>query len=205
MNHDPHGRLPRGLQPNDDVDVPARRRSFSCITRRSAMLGSAALPLAMLDAIRSRKQMLARQSIIAPVRLVIPAIGVDAEVEQIHIVDGVMDVPRDPWHVGWYSQLAFPGQGANVVMAGHKDWWNVGPVVFWDLGRLDRGNDLVIWSHRGDEIRYVVETTDQISATTAPAAYTANTGSERLTLITCSGTFDGSQYDSRLIVRALPA
>ncbi len=169
------------------------------------MLGSAALSLALVDAARARERSIAGQSFVAPARLLIPAIGVDAEVEQIHIVDGVMDVPEDPWRVGWYSQLAFPGQGGNVVMAGHKDWWNVGPVFFWDLGQLEPEDDVVIRSHRGDEIQYVVETIDQLSSAIPPAEYTADTGSELLTLITCSGTFDGSEYDSRLIVRARPA
>jgi len=169
------------------------------------MFGTAALSLALIDANRVPERAIARQQIVTPARLLIPAIGVDAEVEQIHIVDGVMDVPADPWRVGWYSQLAFPGQGGNVVMAGHKDWWNVGPVAFWDLGLLVPGDDLVIRGHRGDEFHYSVESIEQLSSAVPPIGYTASTGAELLTLITCSGTFDGAQYDFRLIVRARPA
>lgn len=163
------------------------------------------LALALFEPTSGQKAVLIRQMVGAPARLVIHPIGVDAEIEQIHIRDGVMAVPDDPWHVGWYSQLGFPGDGGNVVMAGHKDWWDIGPVVFWDLGLLQPGDTIVVLSHGGDELRYAVESVDQLSSMTPPAEYTANTGSELLTLITCSGTFDGAEYDARLIVRARPA
>jgi LPXTG-site transpeptidase (sortase) family protein len=139
---------------------------------------------------------------VAPAELSIPIIELDAAVEQVHIIEGVMEAPDDPWKVGWYPQLAYPGQGSNVVIAGHRDWWNVGPAVFWDLGNLDVGDDIMLISASGEEMKYVVDTVDELSAATPPSEYTTGSGQETLTLITCAGTFDGSVYDERLIVRA---
>jgi LPXTG-site transpeptidase (sortase) family protein len=145
----------------------------------------------------------ARQMRFAPATVEVPSIGIDAEVEQVHIIDGVMEAPDDPWKVGWYPQLAFPGQGANVVMAGHKDWWDVGPAVFWDLSELEPEADILLTSAGGDVLTYAVASVDALSAATPPSEYTAGVGHELLTLITCSGSFDGASYDERLIVRAV--
>jgi LPXTG-site transpeptidase (sortase) family protein len=145
----------------------------------------------------------ARQAIFAPVDLVIPAITLEAEIEQVYIVDGVMQAPDDPWKVGWYSQLAFPGQGNNVVMAGHKDYWNVGPAVFQDLTSLEPGAPILLRNRQREELVYEVVSVESLSASTPPSEYTASDGGETLTLITCSGTFDGESYSDRLIVRAV--
>jgi sortase (surface protein transpeptidase) len=139
----------------------------------------------------------------APATVEVPSIGINAEVEQVHIINGVMEAPDDPWKVGWYPQLAFPGQGANVVMAGHKDWWDVGPAVFWDLSDLEPDAEILLTSAGGDMLTYIVSSVDALSAATPPSEYTTGVGHELLTLITCSGSFDGAAYDERLIVRAV--
>lgn len=142
-----------------------------------------------------------RQGLFAPVRIRIGTIGLDAAIEQVHIIDGVMQTPQDPWNVGWYSQLAFPLTDQNVVLAGHRDWWGIGPVVFWDLATLVTGDRIELTSQEGGILEYRVESIDQLDAATPPAEYTATTSGEELTLVTCSGNFDGTLYDARLVVR----
>ena len=59
----------------------------------------------------------------APVRISIPAIGLDTEVVPVAIdTDGAMSAPENPDTVGWYSLGPGIGIGGNVVMAGHVDW-----------------------------------------------------------------------------------
>src|SRR5438309_658887 len=68
-----------------------------------------------------------------PVRLVIPAIQVDASVEQVgRTPDGAMDVPKESNDVGWYKLGFRPGEQGNAVMAGHLDT-ATDRAVFWDL------------------------------------------------------------------------
>src|SRR5829696_7867169 len=70
---------------------------------------------------------------VAPVELLIDSVGVDAPIELGAVTDGAMQDPSGPWVVSWYNQLGKIGEGGNVVMAGHVDYWNVGPAVFWDV------------------------------------------------------------------------
>jgi sortase (surface protein transpeptidase) len=145
---------------------------------------------------------------VPPVRIGIPAIGVDADIEWVAIEDGVMEVPSDPWEVGWYPHFGAPGSEGNVVMAGHVDWWGYGPTVFADLGLLGPGDEVVITGEDGSEFDYVVTETWTVDATSSKddvrRVLDPGTG-EWLTLITCAGDFDGEGYDARLVVRAKPA
>jgi LPXTG-site transpeptidase (sortase) family protein len=137
-----------------------------------------------------------------PTRIMIPDINVDAVIEQVGIVDGQMGTPEDVWAVGWYPVISGPGNFTNVVMAGHKDWWNVGPVVFWDLNLLVPGNKVYLAGEDGSGFTYVVTDSFEIDANTNAAEVVSDTGGETLTLITCGGPFDGAEYLQRWIVRA---
>ncbi|GIW03883.1 MAG: hypothetical protein KatS3mg059_0503 [Thermomicrobiales bacterium] len=74
-----------------------------------------------------------------PVSITIQKIGVDATIETIEIVDGVMQDPTGPWVVSWYKETARLGEVGNVVMAGHLDYWDVGPAVFYNIAQLHQG------------------------------------------------------------------
>src|SRR5699024_11688568 len=67
-----------------------------------------------------------------PMNIVVENAGINASVEMQDIVDGVMVNPSGPWVVAWYRQTATLGEQGNVVMAGHVDFWNVGPSVFFN-------------------------------------------------------------------------
>jgi LPXTG-site transpeptidase (sortase) family protein len=137
-----------------------------------------------------------------PARIMIPDINVDAVIEQVDIVDGAMGTPEDVWAVGWYPVISGPGNYTNTVMAGHKDWWNVGPVVFWDLYLLVPGNKIYLAGEDGSGFTYVVTESFEIDANANAAEVVSDTGAEMLTLITCGGPFDGAEYLQRWIVRA---
>jgi hypothetical protein len=62
-----------------------------------------------------------------PTSLAIPAIGVNAAVEQVGVnAQGNMDVPRNPNNTAWYAPGARPGQQGNAVIAGHVDYAGLG-------------------------------------------------------------------------------
>jgi hypothetical protein len=66
---------------------------------------------------------LAGPTAVRPVALVVDKVQIDAEVESLQIVDGVMQNPTGPWVVSWYEQTAELGEIGNVVMAGHVEYW----------------------------------------------------------------------------------
>ena len=131
----------------------------------------------------------------------IPTINVDAAIEVVDVVDGEMGTPVDVWAVGWYPIISSPGNFTNTVMAGHKDWWNAGPVVFWDLYLLVPGDKIYLAGDDGSGFTYVVTESFEIDANTNATVVVSDAGAEMLTLITCGGPFDGVEYLQRWIVR----
>lgn len=143
---------------------------------------------------------------VAPTGLRVEKVGIDAAVEELRIVDGQMQDPTGPWIVGWYTDLGWLGRG-NVVMAGHIDYWNVGPSVFFDIAALEPGDPIDVLGDDGGAYPFLVEWVRQVNAVDAPLDdLVGPTGGEALTLITCGGTFDyqNGVYLQRTVVRAAP-
>jgi sortase (surface protein transpeptidase) len=131
-----------------------------------------------------------------PVRLRIPAIGVDAPVEVVGIAaDGSMAAPQSWGDVGWYEYGALPGQLGNATLVGHLDS-TTGPAVFWHLGSLTSGNALFVVMSDGSLLSFTVHEQDRYPYNDAPyerlfgPATTAN-----LNLITCAGAWDAQQHN----------
>ena len=137
-----------------------------------------------------------------PVRLEIPKIQIDAPIEVTTVENGVMTNPADPWNAGWYSSFSRPGDWTNTVIAGHRDWWGYGPVVFWNLGELQPGDKIYLLAADGTGATYIVDSTTLVPRTVDPQTVINDIGYEALTLITCGGTWTGTEYTGRIIVRA---
>ena len=143
----------------------------------------------------------------APVaRLVIPSIQVDAPVVTKGVsADGVMQVPDNAVDVAWYDFAARPGSGGNIVLSGHVDFHGVGPAVFWNLGKLEQGDEIDVALADGKTYKYHVTGKGVFDADSAPVDQIVGpTSAESVTLITCTGVFNQStrQYNERLVVRA---
>jgi sortase (surface protein transpeptidase) len=117
----------------------------------------------------------------------------------------VMETPDGPWVVAWYDFSAQPGQASNAVFAGHYDFHDVGPAVFWNLKLLVPGDIVEVYLSDGRSYRYSVISSTLVDAASRDIAqYVGATATETITLITPGGIFDRTigQYDKRLIVRA---
>lgn len=146
-----------------------------------------------------------------PVQLIIPEAAVDAVVE-IGIItpDGVMQNPSGSWVVAWYDALGAPGLNDNVVMAGHLDYWDVGPAVFWNLPDLGSGSPMTLVMDDGEQIDYELASSrlynvrEELTPEVIQSDVTGPTGQETLTLITCGGEFDPvtGEYLYRQVVRS---
>ncbi len=141
------------------------------------------------------------------VRIKAPSIGVDAPIITRGLdAAGIMQDPPDPVSVVWYNFSAQPGYTGNVVLAGHVDYHNYGPAVFWDLRRLTVGDQVHVALQDGSSYTYQVASLAYYDAATAPVGeIVGSTPTETLTLITCGGTFNrrAGDYDKRLVVRAI--
>ncbi len=144
-------------------------------------------------------------------RLVIPSLGVDAAVTARTVPEsGVMGDPNGPWDVTWYDFTNFPGLGGypggggNSVFAGHVDYVNVGPAVFYGVPSLKPGD--VIEVHRADGmvVRYAVDSVTSLSPSSDEWGTVFSMGpQESVTLVTCGGVFNPAtrQYDTRIVVK----
>lgn len=142
---------------------------------------------------------------VPPVKLMIPALGIEAAVEAVgQDPDGAMSTPTNPDDVAWY-QLG-PGMGVpgNVVVAAHVNW-DGRMRVFGELHLLGPGDVVQIIDAEGRGFEYAVESSDWVRAEGAPLAEIfAQPPEPVLTLITCGGEYVASrrEYLDRLIVRA---
>jgi sortase (surface protein transpeptidase) len=142
---------------------------------------------------------------VAPIGLAIETAGIDAGIEPLRVIDGAMQDPSGPWVVAWYENLGSLGTNGNVVMAGHIDYWNVGPAVFYNLSTLEPGDEAVVTGDDGKIYPFAVEWVRQYDSASIPLDEVAGpTPEQSLTLITCGGAFDYASglYLQRTVVRA---
>ena len=139
-------------------------------------------------------------------RIVAPRAGIDAPVATLGVDgEGVMESPDSPELVAWYDFSGRPGEGGNAIFAGHLDYANYGPAVFWNLRDLAENDEIEVVLADGSRLVYRVVSARSYAVAEAPVAeIIGRTEAESVTLITCGGSFDRSsrQYDQRLVVRA---
>lgn len=140
-----------------------------------------------------------------PARVVIPAIGVDADVEPLDLLpDGSLDVPKNFSVTGWYRDGPEPGEPGAAVIVGHVDSRR-GPAVFFRLREMAPGNEIVVETVDGESMRFIVERLEKHSKSAFPTtAVYGPTSEPSLRLITCGGTFDRAArtYQDNLVVFA---
>ena len=139
-------------------------------------------------------------------RLELTTLGVSAPIEHVEVnEDGNMQEPSNTEIVAWYSGGSYPGEGSNAVFAGHVDNRN-NPEggIFGQLETLTEGDEISYITNDG-LLTYQVTTMNVYPYDDAPLdEIYGQSGPERLTLITCSGTWypELEQYGDRLVVVA---
>jgi hypothetical protein len=126
-----------------------------------------------------------------PVRISIPSIGVRAPVVPLGLdKSGALEVPQDFAQTGWWTGGSRPGERGPAVIVGHVDS-RTGPAVFFRLGALRAGDEIVVERADGTSARFHVQRSDRYAKQRFPtAAVYGPTAGPALRLITCSGTFD---------------
>lgn len=139
-----------------------------------------------------------------PVRLRIPRINVNARIIPVGVNRyGEMDSPNDAWSVAWYAPGYKPWESGNAVLAGHVDYINVGPAVFWNLKVLAPGDRLVVVAEDNQEYQFEVKEIQRYYANNAPIDRIFGPNPNRgLNLVTCGGVFNPRthEYDQRIVV-----
>lgn len=147
-------------------------------------------------------------------RLVIPAIGLDSKVTPVGWHTEEQDgVQKTVWEVaeymvGHHKRSANPGEGSNIVLAGHVGGYGM---VFRDLYYLHIGDTMMIESD-AISYQYVVEEKLILEETQATKTEQANnakliapTTTEVVTLVSCWPPTGNNKFQQRVVVRAIPA
>ncbi|WP_149182134.1 class F sortase [Streptomyces sp. TRM49041] len=141
-----------------------------------------------------------------PVRLQIPAIGVDTPVIGLGLApDGTVRVPpvTADDRAGWYRHSPTPGQAGPSVILGHVTVGPYGDGVFRHLARMRRGDRIVARRQDGASAEFAVSAVRTVAKAYFPAddVY-GDTSHPELRLITCGGPRTGDEYRDNVIVFA---
>jgi hypothetical protein len=144
----------------------------------------------------------------APVRLTVPARGVDTAVDAVGVApDGQMAIPEDVDRVGWYRFGPAPGDDGSAVIAGHVDDREQGLGVLALLRDAGVGEEVVVTDAAGTPTRWRVVSRELIQKQVLPLdRLFAREGPPHLTLITCGGPFlaEFGSYRDNVVVVAGP-
>lgn len=145
-----------------------------------------------------------------PTRIRVPAAGIDTDVVtvgyQLIDIGGQTVIEWDValWAAGHHSLSANPGEGGNVVIAGHVAG---GGEVFRTLELAEIGDEVILSTPVRDyhytitEVHLRLDVGVPLEERLATGEFMADMPEERLTLITC---WPYGVYDHRLIVVAKP-
>jgi hypothetical protein len=140
-----------------------------------------------------------------PVRLQVPAIGVDSELMPLGLEDdGSLEVPPDGFPAGWFTGAPRPGDVGPAVMAGHVDWGG-SPGVFYNLRSLVPGDEITVTRADSTAVVFAVASVQQFPKDAFPtAAVYGDLDHPGLRLITCGGSFDRGErsYVDNIVVFA---
>lgn len=139
-----------------------------------------------------------------PVRLRVPAIGVDSAIEDAFITpEGRMDVPVGSINVAWFALGPYPGRVGSAVIGGHFGIKNGVPFVFYDLDKLSVGDKVYIENDRGETLAFIVRGIGLFGRDDdATTVFTSDDGLAHLNLITCEGIWNriNDTYPERRVV-----
>lgn len=140
---------------------------------------------------------------IVPTRVRIPSIGVDAPCIELQLKADEVEVPEDFDDTGWWVQTRRPGEIGPAVIGGHVDSRS-GPAVFFRIGELRPGDEIVVEDEAGETRTFTVDREPlQVDKYERPQEVFGFTDPvPQLRLITCGGDFNPAigHYTDNIVV-----
>lgn len=172
---------------------------------RDAGAGSPAPAAAQTAA--KRPAATARRQMPNPVRIVIPAIGVDARVIRLGLnQDRTIQVPTDFAETGWFEPGPEPGEQGAAVIVGHLAGRS-GPGVFIRLSQLRPGSVITVHLQADARVQFVARSMLRVAKSRFPTNRVyAQTPEPTLRLITCAGALNpttGRHPDNYIVFATL--
>lgn len=144
----------------------------------------------------------------APVRIRIPAIGVDAAITSMGAdpATQTMQVPLDIDVAGWYRYGPLPGDAGSSVLVGHVDSAAEGPGVFFRLREVQPGTEIIVAFGDGSTRRFNAVGRRSYPKSELPSSLFTRAGPPVVSLVTCGGSFNRvtGHYQENVVVYATP-
>lgn len=139
-----------------------------------------------------------------PVRIRIPKINLDAELESVGVTsEGAMDVPSDIRNAAWFNPGPRPGEKGSAVIDGHFGSKDGMAAVFRILYLLEKGDKVYVEDEHGAVTTFVVQGFRRYDPDAdAVNVFGSDDGKAHLNLITCEGVWDEAEktFSNRLVV-----
>ena len=139
-----------------------------------------------------------------PVNISIPKINVNTTIESVGMDSkGRMDVPKDADNTAWFRLGYRPGTNGSAVIDGHYDKASGAPAVFWDLDKLEDGDQIIVTDDAGNKWTFVVNRTTKYPYDQFPLKEVFGASDvPKLNLITCHGEWNDNtkNYAERMVI-----
>ncbi|MGW4840389.1 class F sortase [Streptomyces globisporus] len=142
-----------------------------------------------------------------PLRVQIPAIGVDAPVMDLAIENSgrLASPPENNANLaGWWARGPSPGTRGTAIVAGHVDI-PTGPAVFYNLGALKPGMTIKTPRADGSTAHFTITSIVHRADDFPDQKVYADTGRPEIRLITCGGGFNKKlqHYEGNVVISAI--
>jgi LPXTG-site transpeptidase (sortase) family protein len=163
-------------------------------------------PTASATAVKQAKEPILSLPASQPVRIIIPAIGVNAPVVPVSKTAGSVGTPPLTNHdlAGWYDGSVTPGQTGPSLIDGHIDGYGLAS-VFYRVPALKTGDVIRVLRKDGETASFKVTWVQVVAKTAFPwKAVLGWTSYPSLRLVTCGGPFNSltGHYVENVIVYA---
>ncbi len=140
-----------------------------------------------------------------PQTLKIPKINVDTIVEAAGIDEQRKPIlPQNSDNVVWYNLGPKPGEKGSSVISGHWDKETGAPAVFYDLNKLDIGDEIIVIDSENQKHKFIVTKKVNYPFDEVPLqeVYASSSDTPLLNLITCGGTWNAASklYSHRTVI-----
>lgn len=145
-------------------------------------------------------------TIAPPVRLIVPKLGIDAEIEPVNVDENnIVGVP-DSWdRAGWYLPASKPGEIGTAVIVGHYDDQTGVPAIFYYLNELEKEDKITVLTEDQKGMDFIIEEKTTFPYWSSIDDLIKNDKKRSLILITCSGWWNQAlqSYSERLVIRSV--
>jgi LPXTG-site transpeptidase (sortase) family protein len=139
-----------------------------------------------------------------PKTIIIPRININGPVVPVGVdSQGKMMMPENWYENAWYSGEGSvkPGENGNAVIAGHLDTIYGTKGYFYNLDKLEVGDQITTIDDAGRQYVFVVKEKQIYDYDQVPIARVFGPADQpHLNLITCTGVYIHGNYTRRLIV-----